>query len=134
MSFSVIIPFYNNQNDIARAITSVINQNFKADFEIILIDDGSNDDSYKITQSFASKYKDVVKLHQNPSNQGPGYSRNKAIQMATKEWIIFLDSDDQMNENLFFNLKEKIKEFPSTDLISYDFEYADGGGGQKGYV
>lgn len=131
MSFSVIIPFYNNQNDIARAITSVIKQNFKADFEIILIDDGSNDNSYKITQSFASKHKDVVKLHQNLSNRGPGYSRNKAIQMATKEWIIFLDSDDQMNENLFFNLKEKIKEFPSTDLISYDFEYTDGGGGRK---
>lgn len=131
MSFSVIIPFYNNENDIARAITSVLNQNSQADYEIILVDDGSTDESCKIAQSFAFTYKDVIKLHQNPSNQGPGYSRNKAIQMAAKEWIIFLDSDDKVSENLFCNLEEKIKESPSAELISYDFEYTDGGGAEK---
>lgn len=131
MSFSVIIPFYNNQNEIATSITSVISQNSQADYEIILIDDGSSDESYKIAQSLASRYKDNIRLYQNPSNQGPGYSRNKAIKMAIKEWIIFLDSDDKVNENLFCNLEEKIKEFPSTELISYDFEYLNGGGEEK---
>lgn len=131
MSFSVIIPFYNNQNDIPSAITSVLTQNSQADYEIILIDDGSTDESYKIAQNLASKYKDNIRLYQNPSNQGPGYSRNKAIKMAAKEWIIFLDSDDKINENLFCNLEEKIKQFPSVELISYDFEFINGGGGRK---
>lgn len=131
MSFSVIIPFYNNQNDIPSAITSVLTQNSQADYEIILIDDGSTDESYKIAQNLASKHKDNIRLYQNPSNQGPGYSRNKAIEMATKEWIIFLDSDDKINENLFCNLEEKIKQFPSVELISYDFEFINGGGAEK---
>ena len=91
---SVIIPYYNSKETIIRALESVINQTYK-DFEVILIDDGSIDDSHKIVDEFIKsnlKYK-IMNLYQK--NSGPSKARNEGIKNSKGEYIAFLDSDDE---------------------------------------
>lgn len=90
---SVIIPYYNNEKTIIRALESVINQTYK-DFEIILIDDGSTDDSHRLVDEFI-KYNleyEIKNLYQK--NSGPSKARNNGIKNSNGEYIAFLDADD----------------------------------------
>ena len=88
-SVSVIIPAYNSENFIRRAIDSVLAQTHPAE-EIIVVDDGSTDNTREIVQSYGPP---VQYVHQ--ANAGPGAARNAGIQAAKVEWIAFLDSDDE---------------------------------------
>jgi glycosyltransferase involved in cell wall biosynthesis len=89
--FSVIIPTYNDRENILNAIKSVLNQSYKA-FELIIIDDGSNDGTTQIiSESFADSRLKVLRLE---SNKGPGAARNVGIRTAQGQYISFLDSDD----------------------------------------
>lgn len=88
-SVSVIIPVYNLADHISRAIDSVLEQIYQPN-EIIVIDDGSTDD----TVSVVSKYGSKVKLIQQ-QNAGPSAARNTGIKTATSQWIAFLDADDE---------------------------------------
>ena len=90
MKFSVVIPIYNSENTICRCIESVLNQSVK-DFEIVVVDDGSTDNSYTILQDYEQKGK-IRLFRQN--NSGPGAARNQAIKNSYGEYIAFLDSDD----------------------------------------
>ena len=85
---SVIIPVFNRQNFVKRAIESVLEQSLKAD-EIIVIDDGSDDDTPKVLKSFADKIKVITQ-----KNSGVSNARNSGIKTAKNSWITFLDSDD----------------------------------------
>lgn len=85
---SVIIPTYNREKTINRAIESVLSQTFKK-YEIIVIDDGSIDN----TKEIISPYIEKIKYH-NQNNAGPSKARNYGIDVAKGEWIAFLDSDD----------------------------------------
>ena len=89
MTISVVIPAYNAQAHIARAIDSVLAQTLPPD-EIIIVDDGSTDNTANIVKSYGDK---VTYIHQ--PNSGSGATRNAGINAATSEWIAFLDSDDQ---------------------------------------
>ncbi len=85
---SVVIPTHNRANYIAHAVESVLDQTFR-DYEIIVINDGSTDN----TQEVLKKFEDKIKLlHQE--NKGIAQTRNRAIQESTGEYIAFLDSDD----------------------------------------
>ena len=86
MNISVIIPTYNRENFILNAINSIKNQTFKVD-EIIVIDDGSTDNTKEILKNHDVKY-----IYQN--NAGVSKARNCGIKEAKNEWIAFLDSDD----------------------------------------
>ena len=94
--FSIIIPIFNSEKYIENCLKSVFNQNFK-DFELILIDDGSTDNSYLICENYIIDKTSVYLYHQE--NQGPSYSRNKGLKHAKGKYIIFLDSDDQLPED-----------------------------------
>ena len=93
---SVIIPVYNTSFYLKECIESVLNQ-FFLDFEIIIINDGSTDDSGKICEEYAKCDKRIHLYHQK--NQGVSAARNYGIQKAKGEWLVFLDSDDFVDKS-----------------------------------
>lgn len=118
---SVIIPVYNTEKYLDKCLSSVINQTFK-DIEIIIVDDGSTDNSYQICQKFANSDKRIVLLKQ--SNQGQGFARNKALLKSNGEYIFFLDSDDYLELDAFELLyNEAINE--KSDLVMLGWEKKD---------
>ena len=88
---SIIVPVYNASEFITKCIESVINQAYK-DFELIIINDGSTDNSLEICQSFAIQDKRIKIV--NKENSGVSTSRNIGIKESSGEWIMFLDADD----------------------------------------
>ena len=96
MTISVVIPAYNAEKHIARAIDSVLAQTRKVD-EIIVVDDGSSDNTGTVIKNYGDK---VIYILQE--NAGAGAARNTGVEAASSEWIAFLDSDDEW-------LPEKIK-------------------------
>lgn len=89
--FSIIIPVYNASSYLERCIRSIQNQDFD-DYEILLIDDGSVDESLQIAKRLAQEDKRIKVFAQ--TNQGPSKARNLGLDKATGEWILFVDSDD----------------------------------------
>ena len=103
---SVIIPVYNAEKYLERCVYSVINQTFK-DLEIIMVDDGSKDESGRICDEIKSTDNRIKVIHQ--SNAGPGYARNSGLKIATGEYVSFLDSDDYLRLDAYEKLNETIK-------------------------
>lgn len=95
---SIIIPYYNSENTIIRALESVIKQTYR-DYEIILIDDGSTDNSHKIIDDFFGDNGGHKYLHLKQKNSGPSKARNEGVRISSGEYIAFLDSDDSWNYN-----------------------------------
>lgn len=93
-SVSVIIPIYNQEIFIEKTVESVLAQTFR-DFEILLVDDASEDGSSRIGQSFAERYQNIF-LIQHTKNRGPGAARNTGIEAARGSFFAFLDGDDLM--------------------------------------
>ena len=91
---SVILPVYNSQNYIRKAIESVLQQTFE-DFELIIVNDGSTDNTSSIISEFDDERIRLIEQE----NSGPGASRNNALEMALGDYIMFLDSDDWFCED-----------------------------------
>ena len=85
---SVIIPTYNRAERLGKSIDSVLNQSHQ-EFELIIVDDGSDDNTAEVIESYSS---DVVYLRQK--NSGPAAARNRGIEKARYDLLAFLDSDD----------------------------------------
>lgn len=100
MKISVIIPVYNTEKFISRALDSVLFQDYK-NFEIICIDDGSKDKSAQIIKEKAITYPCIEYYYQE--NQGPGIARKNGFSKATGDLVYFLDSDDYLVDNHTFN-------------------------------
>lgn len=94
---SVIVPVYNSEKYLDRCINSILNQSF-VEFELILVDDGSTDNSGTLCDNYASKDGRVIVLHQ--SNQGQASARNNAISKSCGEWLHFVDSDDAIHPDM----------------------------------
>ena len=92
-TISLIIPIYNVENFLVRALESVKNQTFK-DFEVIMVDDGSTDKSLEIREKYSIENENFKLIKQK--NQGPGAARNAAIKISKGEYIAFMDSDDYL--------------------------------------
>jgi glycosyltransferase involved in cell wall biosynthesis len=93
--FSVIICTYNRANLIARALDSLVSQDFK-NFEVIIIDDGSNDDTNSVIKTYLDK---LIIKYKYQKNQGLSYARNEGINLSIGKFITFLDSDDKYHCN-----------------------------------
>ena len=104
IKLSIIVPIYNAQNHLKKCIESIINQTEK-DIEIILIDDGSTDDSLKICNEYQRKDFRINVIHQK--NSGVSIARNQGIKIAKGEYIGFVDSDDWIDLDMFKRLLEE---------------------------
>ena len=113
---SVIIPVFNVEDYLHICLNSVLNQSY-GDFEVICIDDDSTDSSLEILEYFAEK-DSRIKILKNDSNMGPGYSRNRGLNIAKGKYIAFLDGDDWISYNAFEILLEK-SEKDNLDVLMF---------------
>lgn len=116
---SVIIPVYNVENYLEKAVDSVLAQTLK-DLEIILVDDGSSDASGKICDTYVQNAPDKIRVI-HKKNDGLGMARNSGIELAKGEYIAFLDSDDEVHADMYKAMYEKAKE-EDFDMVFCDVE------------
>lgn len=118
---SVIIPYYNSEKTILRALNSVISQTY-SDYEIILINDGSTDNSQSIVSSFIESNREVKIINIYQNNKGPSAARNLGISLAKGEYIAFLDSDDEWEMNKLLVQINEINIY-GCDMIGCNYSY-----------
>ena len=101
IKISIIVPIYNVEKQLERCIKSLLTQEDKdLQTEIILVNDGSTDDSGKIAKEYALKYKDKI-IYLEKENGGLSDARNYGMNYATGQYIAFVDSDDYISEELY---------------------------------
>ena len=105
---SVIVPVYNTSKYLEECIISILEQTYK-DFELILIDDGSKDNSLQILKKYES-IDQRVKVYRQ-ANHGVSYTRNRGIDLATGDYIMFIDSDDWIESKTLQTLIEAMKKY-----------------------
>lgn len=123
---SVIIPVYNVEKYLSQCIDSVINQTYP-DLEILLVDDGSRDNSGQICDEYAKRDTRIQVIHKK--NEGVSAARNTGINSANGEWILFVDSDDWISRNLLeICLKYTTEE---TDICFFGYKEIEENGQAK---
>lgn len=108
--FSIVIPLFNKENTILRTIRSIVNQTMK-DFEVLIIDDGSTDNSLRIVESVVDERFQIIRQ----PNSGQSVAKNRGVQHANNDWVIFLDADDTFLPNALELFYEMIIEHPGCD-------------------
>ena len=113
MKFSVIIALYNGEKFIDRTLTSLIKQSlpFIQNIEVIIIDDGSEDNSKQIVDGYTRLFPSNIKYYYK-QNGGQGSARNYGLQLSNGEWVSFIDQDDFVHRDYF--------------LTAYEFIYKQG--------
>jgi glycosyltransferase involved in cell wall biosynthesis len=119
---SVIIPVYNSEEFIASCIDSLLKQSFN-NFEIICVNDGSTDNSAKIIEEYVNKYPNRVRLLEK-ENGGCGSARNMGIDNSISEYVVFIDSDDIVREDMIEVLYNNAQKYNS-DLVVCGLERID---------
>ncbi|MCQ2520961.1 MAG: glycosyltransferase [Lachnospiraceae bacterium] len=120
---SIIIPVYNVEKYIEKCIESILNQTF-LDYECILVDDGSKDSSGTLCDEYAEKDQRIKVIHK--SNGGLVSARQAGIQIATGEYVGYVDSDDFIHADMYFDMCERAREH-SADIVVCDLQdYVDG--------
>lgn len=102
-TISVVLPVYNSETSIKKCIESVLNQSYR-NFELIVIDDGSKDNSYGVCESILKNVENSCLLRQ--CNMGVSGARNTGLQYANGEFVFFIDSDDTLHKDCFQELME----------------------------
>jgi len=116
--FSVVIPLYNKEKHILRAINSVLNQNYQ-NFEIIIVNDGSTDNSAEIVKQIKNK---KIKLFQQ-ENKGVSAARNKGIELSQRKYIAFLDADDIWEPFFLDLILDLINTYPKAAAYGTAWEF-----------
>lgn len=125
MKVSIVVPIYNIADYVSDTLTSLINQTY-TDIEILAVDDGSTDNSGKLCDDFALRDKRIKVIHKQ--NGGLSSARNAGIDVATGEYIMFLDGDDRLVPDAVERLVFLLKENPDTDLIQFTYSEVDAKG------
>ena len=103
MKLSILIPLYNKEKYVERCLTSLLNQDIpKAEYEIVIVDDGSKDSGPEIVEQYAKTNSNIQLIRQE--NQGPSAARNKCLDAAKGNYLYFMDADDYLAENVFGRL------------------------------
>lgn len=112
--FSVVMPVYNHAAYVAEAVQSVIDQTF-ADWRLMVVDDGSKDDSPRIVRELADRDNRITLIQQ--ANAGPAVARNTGLEQADGLWLTYIDSDDLWFPDALANYKKFIDEHPDVQFI-----------------
>lgn len=113
---SIIVPVYNTATFLNRCIDSILTQKY-TNFELILIDDGSKDQSGKICGEYAQKDSRIVVIHK--PNGGQSSARNAGLNIAKGDYITFVDSDDYISMDCYQNNMEILSRDKSIDILEY---------------
>lgn len=115
--FTIIIPLYNKENYIGKAIGSILAQTFQ-DFEIVVVDDCSTDGSVSKAREISS---DKIRFIRHDKNKGLSASRNTGIRHATSDYVAFLDADDFWKPTFLEKIKALIDRFPEASLFATSY-------------
>lgn len=118
---SIIVPVYNGSEYLEECLRSILCQDY-SNLEIIVVDDGSTDDSASIAKNIASCDQRIIVLTQ--VNAGPGAARNLGLGHASGEYILFVDADDLLKHNTVSN-SVQLAETINADVVCFDFESFD---------
>ncbi|MGC8304594.1 glycosyltransferase family 2 protein [Leuconostoc mesenteroides] len=119
--FSIIMPVFNVENYISEAVESVLNQSY-TNIELILINDGSTDDSSNIINDYLKTDHRIIIVNQN--NKGLSEARNSGLKVATGKYVMFMDSDDIIDFRALQTVYEKVS-FESTDVAMIGYQIFD---------
>lgn len=123
MLFSVLMPVYNTSKYLRQSIDSLLLQDFK-DWELIIVDDGSTDESGKICDEYAQKHDNITVIHKE--NGGLFSARKAAIKSAKGEYSLFVDSDDFVKDNYFEKIRSAIDLYkPDVLLFNYSAYFSN---------
>lgn len=115
---SVIVPVYNVEKYLKRCVDSILNQSYK-DFELILVDDGSKDSSGKICDEYGQTDSRVKVIHKE--NGGVSAARNTGLKFATGEYVMFVDSDDYIDEDTLLEMTK----YAGSDIVTSGLRFVD---------
>lgn len=120
MQFSIIVPVYNVENYLAKGVGSVLKQTF-TDFELLLVDDGSNDNSLALCHDLQKEDNRILVI--TKENGGASDARNVGIRAAKGDYIMFLDSDDYWDDDLALQkIADGIQSKPSVELLLFHWK------------
>ncbi len=115
---SIIIPVYNVEGYIEKCLDSIVNGGQTEHIEVIIVDDGSPDNSGKIADSYAAKYNFIKVIHKK--NEGVAVARNTGIECAVGEWLYFVDSDDWLADGAVDIICLHAVSNPDKDIMLFD--------------
>src|ERR1700722_9632814 len=118
-AISVIVPLYNKESLVGSTLEALSRQ-LLANDEIIIVDDGSTDRSGQIAQRYAGEHVRVVRSHENA---GPASARNWGAELASGEFLLFFDADDEPAPDLLPTLRRAIGEFPAEAMFCFGIAY-----------
>lgn len=116
--FSIIVAVYNIEKYINQCIESIINQTY-SEIEIILVNDGSTDNSLHILQEWKQKDNRIKII--NKKNGGLSSARNEGLKVATGEYVAYIDGDDWVSPKMFEKLSQKINQFAKPDIVTFSY-------------
>jgi glycosyltransferase involved in cell wall biosynthesis len=122
--FSIVIPAYNRAHFLGATLNSVLEQDF-ADFEIIVVDDGSTDDTTILVNQYSIKNQRIKYFKIENSERGA--ARNFGFQKASGSWVVFLDSDDEFLSGHLSHLKQLIEQFPDCNIFTTAYDFNEDG-------
>jgi len=120
---SVIVPAYNAEKTIRKCLDTLVNQTYE-NIEIIVVDDGSKDNTLKIIKSYQKKYPEKIVLISR-ENKGIGFSRNEAIKKSTGDYFGFVDSDDYVELEMYEHLHKHLKKTKSDVVVCDYYEFGN---------
>ena len=125
MKYSIVIPVYNTEKYVSKALESLKNQTYK-DIEVVIVNDGSTDNSESVILDFKKSNPSFNLVYKKNENAGPSTARNTGIDLATGDYICFLDSDDSYDVHLFEEIDKMISK--DTEIIYFGYnDYSESG-------
>jgi len=118
--FSIVIPLYNKEKEISQTLKSILSQTF-TDFEVIIVNDGSTDNSLKVVESIKDDRIRII----NKENGGVSSARNRGVLEAKGDYIAFLDADDLWDNKYLLTMNKLINDFNNASIFSCQFGFVN---------